>query len=260
MGEPVRAGNERAEMEAVILAGGKGTRLKPYTTTIPKPLVPVGEHPILGIVLDQLREAGATRVTITVNHMAELIMAFFGNGRRFGIKIDYSIEDKPLGTVAPVKLIPDLPEHFIVMNGDLFTDVDYAGLYKAHVESGAELTVATYQRDSVIDFGVIDIDREAMRVVGFREKPTYHFDVSTGVYVYSRSLLKRVPDGRPYGFDHLVLDLLKEGVPINVYEHTGYWLDIGRPDDYDQANRDIEKVLSNGKARPVVSGAGHVFD
>jgi len=233
-------------MQAVILAGGRGTRLKPYTTTIPKPLVPVGERPILGIVLEQLRAAGVRKVTLTVNHMSELIMAFFGSGERFGLQIEYSLEDKPLGTVAPVKLIKGLPEHFFVMNGDLLTDIDFAALYDYHVKSGCELTVATYQRDSVIDFGVIDVDRNTHRAVGFREKPTYHFDVSTGVYVYSRSILDRVPDDKPYGFDNLMLDMLGDGSPVNIYEHQGYWLDIGRPDDYEQANRDWEKVINGG--------------
>lgn len=230
-------------MQAIILAGGKGTRLKPYTTTIPKPLVPVGEQPILGIILGQLREAGFKKVTITVNHMAELIMAFFGNGERFGIEIAYSLEDRPLGTVAPVKLIKDLPEHFIVMNGDLLTDIDYAAVYNAHIASGAELTITTFRRDNKIDFGVIDVDENTGRVVGFREKPNYHFVVSTGVYVYSRVLLDRVPLNQPYGLDNLVLDMLKDGVPINTYAHQGYWLDIGRPDDYEQANLDVEKLL-----------------
>lgn len=230
-------------MEAVILAGGKGTRLKPYTTTIPKPLVPVGEQPILGIVLGQLKAAGVSKVTITVNHMAELIMAFFGTGEKFGLEIAYSLEDRPLGTVAPVKLIKNLPEHFIVMNGDLLTDIDYAAVYQAHVDSGAQLTITTFRRDNKIDFGVIDVDEETKRVVGFREKPYYHFVVSTGVYVYSRSLLDRVPLNEPYGLDNLVLDMLKDGVPINTYAHQGYWLDIGRPDDYEQANMDAERFL-----------------
>lgn len=230
-------------MEAVILAGGKGTRLKPYTTTIPKPLVPVGEHPILGIVLDQLKSAGVTKVTITVNHMAELIMAFFGTGERFGLEIAYSKEDRPLSTVAPLRLIHGLPEHFIVMNGDLLTDIDYAELYNRHIESGTQLTIATYRRDAKIDFGVIDTDERTNRVIGFREKPSYHFVVSTGVYVYSRSLLDRVPYNEPYGLDNLVLDMLRDGIPINTYQHQGYWLDIGRPDDYEQANQDVEKLL-----------------
>lgn len=229
-------------MEAVILAGGKGTRLKPYTTTIPKPLVPVGERPILGIVMEQLRAAGVKKVTITVNHMAELIMAFFGMGEKYGIEIAYSLEDKPLSTVAPVKLIQGLPEHFFVMNGDLLTDIDFKALYQVHLDSGAKLTVATYQRDSMIDFGVIEVDQTGKRIVGFIEKPTYHFTVSTGIYVYSRELLDRVPFNQPYGFDNLVLDMLRDGDPINVYAHHGYWLDIGRPEDYDRANTDARFV------------------
>lgn len=230
-------------LEAVILAGGKGTRLRPYTTAIPKPLVPVGERPILGIVIDQLRAAGVKKITITVNHMAEIIMAFFGNGDRFGVEIAYSLEEKPLGTVAPVKLIEDLPDHFIVMNGDLFTDIDFAAVYKSHVDSGALLTVATCRRETKIDFGVLELDESRTHVIGFREKPTYHFDVSTGVYVYSRALLDRVPDDQYYSFDHLMLDMLRDDVPINTYVHSGYWLDIGRADDFEQANADLEKVV-----------------
>ena len=235
-------------MEAIILAGGKGTRLKPYTTTIPKPLVPVGEHPILAIVLTQLKAAGVTKVTITINHMAELIKAFFGTGERFGLEIEYSLEDKPLGTVAPLKLIKDLPDYFLVMNGDLLTDINYAALYKAHVEAGTQLTIATYRRDAKIDLGVIDVDEQNNRVIGFREKPSYHFIVSTGVYVYSRSLLDRVPLDQPYGLDNLVLDMLADGVPINTYAHQGYWLDIGRPDDYEQANQDVDKLFPKEKS------------
>lgn len=236
-------------MEAVILAGGKGARLRPYTTTLPKPLVPVGETPILGIVLSQLRDAGVRKVTITVNHMAEIIMAFFGNGAKYGLEIAYSLEEKPLGTVAPVKLVENLPEYFFVMNGDLLTDVDFVSLYESHVASGCLLSVATYQRDSTIDFGVMDIDEATNRVVGFREKPTYHFTVSTGIYVYSRKLLDRVPYNEPYGFDNLVIDMLRDNVPINVYKHSGYWLDIGRPEDYERANADIDQLLGEHYAR-----------
>ncbi len=223
-------------MEAVILAGGRGTRLRPYTTTLPKPLVPVGERPILEIVLRQLRAAGVTRVTMAVNHMAELIMAFFGSGERFGIEIAYSLEDQPLGTVGPLKLIESLPEHFIVMNGDVLTDLDYAALYQDHVVSGAELTISTYKRDSKIDFGVMQIDEQSRQVTAFQEKPVYHFDVSMGVYVFSRSILEGIPEGQLYGLDNLVLDMLASGRPINTHAFDGYWLDIGRPDDFDQAN------------------------
>jgi NDP-sugar pyrophosphorylase family protein len=237
-------------MRAVILAGGKGVRLRPYTTTLPKPLVPVGERPILEIVIAQLRAAGVKRVTIAVNHMAEIIMAFFGSGEKFGLDIDYSLEDKPLGTVAPLKLIEDLPEHFIVVNGDTLTDIDHAALYQAHLDSGRPLTIATYQRQVNIDFGVLKVDEASGLVTNFWEKPTYNFEVSMGVYVFSRRLLERVPPDEPYGLDELVLGMLKDGQPINAYRFDGYWLDIGRPADYDQANRDAEKLNFGSESLP----------
>ena len=236
-------------MEAVILAGGKGSRLKPYTLTLPKPLMPVGDEPILSIVLGQLKRAGVKKVTLAVNHMADIIMAFFGDGRKFGVKIDYSMEDKPLSTVGPLKLIKGLPENFLVMNGDILTDLDYADLYKSHVKSGALFTIATYQRDERIDFGVLKIDKNRKVLTGFQEKPAYHFDVSMGIYVFNRKVLSRVPAGKPYGIDNLILDLLKDGKKVHAYPFGGYWLDIGRPDDYEKANGDIAKVLK-AKGKP----------
>ena len=226
-------------MEAIILAGGKGTRLRPYTTTLPKPLMPVGERPILEIVIGQLRAAGIKKITLAVNHMADIIMAFFGNGEKFGVEISYSMEDKPLGTVGPVKLIKDLPEYFLVMNGDILSDIDYAGLIKAHIASGTPLTIATYRRDSKIDFGVLEIDKTSNRLTGFIEKPIYNFDVSMGIYVFSRSLMEMVPANQPFGIDNLALRMLAENLPINTFQFSGYWLDIGRPDDYDKANKDL---------------------
>jgi len=232
-------------IEAVILAGGKGTRLRPYTTTLPKPLMPVGDRPILEIMISQLQAVGVGKITIAVNHMADLIMAFFGNGERFGVKIEYSIEDRPLGTVGPLRLIRDLPEHFLVMNGDVLTDLDYADVYCTHVRGTAPLTIATFQRDTLIDFGVLEIDAVEGRLTGFREKPKYHFDVSMGVYAFSRSLLSRIPAGRSYGIDTLVLDLLQAGVPVKAYPFHGYWLDIGRPEDYDRANQDAGDLVKD---------------
>jgi NDP-sugar pyrophosphorylase family protein len=229
-------------MEAVILAGGKGTRLKPYTTTLPKPLVPVGEHPILAIVLRQLRAAGVERVTLAVNHMAELIMSFFGSGEKFGLRIDYSFENTPLGTVGPVKLIEGLPQHFIVMNGDILTDLDYADLLRMHVYSGAPLTIATCRREVPVDFGVLQIDEHTHQLAGFMEKPAYYFNVNMGIYVFSRCVLHRVPSNKPYGMDNLLLDMLRAGDQINTYTFQGYWLDLGRPDDYERANHEIEVV------------------
>jgi NDP-mannose synthase len=230
-------------MQAVILAGGKGTRLRPYTTTLPKPLVPVGEQPILSIILRQLREAGVNRVVLAVNHLAELIMAFFGTGERFGLKIEYSIEDKPLSTIAPLKLVQDLADNFLVMNGDVLTDLDYSSLFRNHLQNNSQLTIATYERSVHNDFGVLNLD-STNRVVGFREKPTYHFQVSMGVYALNRSVLDCVPSAQAFGFDDLVLRLLRDGKPINAYRHRGYWLDLGRPDDYDRATQEYPGVSS----------------
>ena len=232
-------------MEAVILAGGKGTRLRPYTTTLPKPLMPVGDRPILEIMITQLQAFGVGKITIAVNHMADLIMAFFGNGERFGVEIVYSIEDRPLGTVGPLRLLQDLPEHFLVMNGDVLTDLDYADLYCTHARGNAPLTIATFQRDLQIDFGVLEIDAVESRLTGFREKPTYHFEVSTGVYAFSRTLIERIPVDRPYGIDNLVLGMLQAGERVAAYPCRGYWLDIGRPEDYDRANENVGELLKS---------------
>lgn len=228
-------------MEAVILAGGKGTRLQPYTAEIPKPLVTVGDRPIVEILLAQMKRCGVRKVHLAVNHLAHLFMAALGDGRRFGIELAYSHEEKPLSTVAPLKLIRDLPEDFIVANGDILTDINFRALFDHHTGSGAKLTVATQQRTTKIDYGVLETDADG-HVSGFREKPGYDFVVSMGIYVFSREVLKLVPEGQKFGFDDLMLRLLELGEPINTFPFEGYWLDIGRPDDYQQANRDIDKI------------------
>lgn len=229
-------------MKAVILAGGKGTRLKPYTSVIPKPLVPVGEKAILEILITRLKKEGVDEVFICLNHFAEIIMAFFGDGSRFGLKINYSLEDEPLGTVAPVKLIKGLPEHFLVMNGDLLTDLPFGELFRYHLQGNALLTVSTYTRKTKIDFGVIDIDPVTLLATGFREKPEFTFDVSMGVYVMNRDVLELVPSRTHFGFDDLMLTMLEKKCPAKIFPYAGYWLDIGRPDDYEKANEDIDML------------------
>jgi len=229
-------------MKAIILAGGKGTRLKPYTVVMPKPLVPVGNRAILEILIGRLKKYGITDLTLCVNHLAELIMAYFGDGIKWGVKIRYSMEHKPLSTVAPIKLIKDLSENFLVMNGDLLTDLDFKKLYNYHLKNKALITVATYKRTVKIDFGVIDIDKDKNVLVGFKEKPEYKLSVSMGVYVFNKKILDFVPAGEPFGFDDLMLALLDKGQTIKVYPYDGYWLDIGRLEDYEKANEDIEKL------------------
>jgi NDP-sugar pyrophosphorylase family protein len=226
---------------AVILAGGRGTRLLPYTTVLPKPLVPIGEYPVLEIIVRQLRRAGVKRLTLAVNHHANLIQAFFGDGASWNLEIDYSLEDVPLSTVAPLRLIPDLPDTFLLMNGDVLTDLDYAALCRSHRESGRLFTVAATTRRHTIDYGVLEIDAAGRTLTGFKEKPTAAYDVSMGIYVVQRDVVAMIPPDRAYGFDHLMVDLLGRGDRVNVYRHDGYWVDIGRPDDYAQATEEFER-------------------
>jgi len=229
-------------MRAIILAGGKGTRLKPYTISLPKPLVPIGgEMPILEIVIRQLAGCGFTRITLAVNHMANIIQAFFGNGSRWGIKIDYSLEEQPLSTIGPLTLIKDLPENFVVMNGDVLCNLNYARFLKHHTKRGNDITVSTYTREAKIDFGVLKYDRNN-KLVGFSEKPVYRFDISMGVYCMNRRVIKRLKTGKPYGFDNLMLDSLKNGRRVEVKPFHGFWLDIGRPEDFDSANERYDSI------------------
>lgn len=227
-------------MKAIILAGGKGTRLKPYTYILPKPLVPVGERPILAYLLDSLRTAGFADLTLCVNHMAELVMAYFGNGSRFGVTITYSMEHEPLGTVAPLRLISDLPENFLVLNGDLLTDLDFRRFFEFHLEQRAPLTVAAFQRRQNIDFGVLESG--GGRVRSFREKPDLELEVSMGVYGFRRDVLPFLPPAGPFGFDQLMHTLLAHKQEVAVFHHDGYWLDIGRPQDFEKANEDIGRL------------------
>lgn len=229
-------------MHAVILAGGKGVRLRPYTTCLPKPLVPIGDqYSILEIILYQLRERGFDRVTLAIGHLGHLIRSFVGDGSRWGLHIDYAEEAQPLSTIGPVLNILDrLPEHFVIMNGDVLTDLDYAAFLHHHVDRNLPLTVATFRRTVHIDFGVLETD--AGRIVGFKEKPDVAYAVSMGVYAASRAALQQYPPGQCFGFDDLVLDLLARGMPPGSYPFDGYWLDIGRPDDYDAANMRFEQL------------------
>lgn len=231
-------------MRAVILAGGRGTRLKPYTVTLPKPLMPVGdEMPILEIIIRQLSKVGFNHITLAVNHMANLIQAFFGDGSKWGIKIDYSLEDTPLSTIGPLTLIPDLPENFLVMNGDILCDLNYAEFYQYHLRQKNEVTVAVYKRNSKVDFGVLNFD-ESNRITNFIEKPVYHFDVSMGVYCLNRGVVTQLKAGEPYGFDNLMLDGIANKRSFGVMPYAGFWLDIGRPDDFAQANENYDTLKS----------------
>jgi len=226
-------------MRAVILAGGLGTRLRPYTVVLPKPLMPIGEYPILEVILRQLSYHGFKHITLAVNHQAEIIQSFFNSGTKWGVKIDYSLEKSPLGTMGPLKLIDDLPENFLIMNGDILTDLNFRDFFDHHVENGNVFTVASFMRTVKTDYGVLSTN-EINHITTFQEKPAFSFNVSMGIYMANRRILDLIPPNKVYGFDNLMLDLLKEKIPANVKPFDGYWLDIGRPDDYIQAIDEFE--------------------
>ena len=232
---------------AVILAGGMGTRLRPYTVVLPKPLMPIGDYPILEVVVRQLARHGFRRITMAVNHQAELIKAFFGDGARWGLEIDYSLESKPLSTIAPLKLVDDLPEQFLLMNGDVLTDLNFREFCQLHVSAGRLFTISASSRRHIVDYGVLEVDAEN-RLSHFSEKPAHQYLVSMGVYMVNRSLVERVPPDVKYGFDDLMRDMLKHGEPVHVEPFDGYWLDIGRPDDYERAIDEFERY--RGKFLP----------
>jgi NDP-sugar pyrophosphorylase family protein len=229
-------------MRAVILAGGKGTRLRPYTTLIPKPLVPLGgKYSILEIIIMQLKRSGFTHVTLAVNHLSQLIMAYFGDGSRLGVHLDYSLEDGELSTIGPLTLINDLPDDFLVMNGDILCDLDYRKFFDSHVAASSRISVSAYRRQVKIDFGVLRYGVDG-RLTEFQEKPAYDFDVSMGIYCINRSVIEGLPKGLKYGFDDLMLDGLKNKHEIDIRPFSGYWLDIGRPDDYEFADENFEEL------------------
>lgn len=233
---------------AVILAGGRGTRLRPYTVVLPKPLMPIGQYPILEVIVRQLAHYGFRRITMAVNHQADIIKAFFGDGRRWNVSIEYSVESGALSTIGPLRLIQDLPEDFLLMNGDVLSDLHLRDFFEAHVAKHALFSIAASGRRQIIDYGVLEVNSENM-LTGFAEKPAVEHLVSMGIYTVNRSLIQSLPEGK-YGFDDLMIDLLSRRKPVRVVPHAGYWLDIGRPDDYMKAIEEFElrqgELIPNG--------------
>lgn len=228
-------------MQAVILAGGKGTRLRPYTAVLPKPLMPVGEYPILEIVIRQLARCKFKRVIFAVGHLSELFKAFFGSGDKWGIHIDYSFECEPLGTAGPLNRIENLDETFLMMNGDILTDLEFGKLIDFHKSHDALMTIATHKRFIKIDYGTLEYDSLGV-IRNYSEKPQLSYNVSMGVYALSRRCVKFIPKERAFDFPDLVKTLLEKGEKVLSYPSDCYWLDIGRPDDYKVAIDDFEKM------------------
>jgi NDP-sugar pyrophosphorylase family protein len=230
-------------MQALILAGGKGTRLRPYTAVLPKPLMPIGEMPILAVILRQLKVAGFTEVILAVNYLSHLFEAILGSGDLFGLRVHYSSEEKELGTAGPIAMAwPHLEDDFLVMNGDILTTLDYAGLYRSHVHSGAKATIAVYQRDVHIDFGVVHSTPDG-RLVRYEEKPTLHYQVSMGVNMLNKKGIEpHLRFGEHMDLPDLMTAMSTAGEHVGCYQANGYWLDIGRIDDYMRANEEFEPM------------------
>jgi NDP-sugar pyrophosphorylase family protein len=229
----------------VILAGGTGTRLRPFTTVLPKPLMPIADRPILDIVIRQLARFGFQRITIASGYLSELIEAFFRDGSAYGVHIDYHIERKPLGTAGALASIDSLDSEssFLVMNGDVLTDLDYRELSNAHIASDAMATIATHRKSVEVSLGVMDFDdpAEPTRLTGYTEKPSYHYRVSMGVYCFSKVVLSYVEPDVYLDFPDLILRLLADGKIVRGYPFDGYWMDIGRHEDYEQAADEFEQ-------------------
>lgn len=224
---------------AIILAGGKGTRLRPYTVVLPKPLMPIGDYPVLEIIIRQLAFYGFSHITLTVNHQAEIIKAFFGDGAKWNIKIDYSFEEKPLSTMGPLTLIKDLPENFLLMNGDILTDMDFSAFYNLHIKNKKIFTISAYYRSEISEYGVLELNEDNI-LTRFIEKPKRDYTVCMGINMVNRDILKFIPSETYFGFDHLMYKLLESNEEVLINKYDGYWLDIGRPDDYMQAIEELE--------------------
>ncbi len=234
---------------AVILCGGKGTRLLPYTVVLPKPLMPVGEFPILEIIVKQLVFYGFDHITMAVNHHAEIIKSFFNSGKKWGVTIDYSLESEPLGTMGPLKLIKDLPENFLVMNGDILTDLDFNEFYLSHINKSEIFSISSCIRSEQLLYGILGVD-ENNHLATFQEKPVIHHRVSMGVYMVSKKCFDYIPANCEFGFDSLMEKFLKEKIPVNTNDFKGKWLDIGCSEDYEKAVQMFEKTPDAFIRRP----------
>ena len=225
-------------MKAVVLAGGKGARLVPYTRILPKPLMPIGDMPILEVLLRQMKRAGIEDVVLTVGHLAHLLRTFFMDGEPWGLRISYSYEEQPLGTAGPLSLIAGLDRTFLVTNGDVLTTLDLCELFAFHKAQGGIATIAVHKRQVKIDLGVVQWNGD-LSLKGYIEKPVIDYTVSMGIYVFEPRVMDYIPYNRYLDFPDLVLKMIAAGERVCGYAFDGYWMDLGRPDDYAQAAEDF---------------------
>jgi NDP-sugar pyrophosphorylase family protein len=235
-------GSWEKTMKAIILAGGKGTRLAPYTTVFPKPLMPIDGIPILEVIVKQLAHFQIKEMIFTVSQQSEpLLSAYFGDGSRYGVSIRYSREEKPLGTAGPLSMIPDLPETFLVMNGDILTTLNYRKLIQYHQRKKGMVTIAMNQKKLQLELGVMEFNR-SHRLTRYIEKPMLSCSVSMGIYVFERKVLEWIPSKKYLDFPDLIQRFIKQRVRVVCYPSDDFWLDIGRHEDYEEAQKKFQEM------------------
>lgn len=240
---------EDKRIKAVIMAGGKGTRLHPYTFVLPKPLMPVGGQPVIEIILKWLRRSGIEQISITTGYLGHLIRALCGDGEQWGLQLHYVLEPEPLGTMGSLRLIKDqLDTTFIVVNGDLITNLDLVNMIGFHQQHGGPITLAITKKSYQHDLGLVSIKDHT--VTDFREKPRIFFDVCMGVYCLEPEVLDLIPDNVPFGIDSLMHEAFLRDIPVHTYFHDGIWMDIGREEDFLKAQKSF-----NSEYKEMILGA-----
>lgn len=224
-------------LRAVVMAGGLGVRLRPLTEDLPKPMLPVGDRPVMEHIIEQLREVGIRKVSVTTHYKPEKIVEHFGTGDRFGVDISYVREDQPLGTAGALGLLRDLGEPLLVMNADILTDIDFRVMLAYHRENQADLTVAVRRYEVAVPYGVVESD--GARMTRLVEKPSIGFFINAGIYLVEPRVLEHIPAGERHDMTDLIQRLLDAGRPVASFPVHEYWIDIGRPDDYQQAQADL---------------------
>lgn len=228
-------------MQAVILAGGLGSRLRPFTEVIPKPLLPLGERSLMEIQISHLKKAGVDEIFVATNYRADYVEAFLGDGSKFGVKLHFSQETKPLGTCGPLSLIKNrITGPFMMMNGDILTKLDFGTLMKFAADQDADLTVGTKIITLPFRFGNVEVDGNN-RLLRVEEKPDLKFEILAGIYCFKPGIFAHIPDNEYFGMDQLIKKMLSEGHPISRYLIHDYWLDIGQVEDYNQARSEYER-------------------
>jgi NDP-mannose synthase len=234
-------------MQAIILAGGAGTRLRPYTLVFPKPMLPVGGMPIIATIVHQLAYYGFNDIVISLGYLGDYIRMYFMGGVNTpkGVTIRFSFEDQPLGTTGPLALVDKLDDDFLVINGDILSTIDYADFFHTHRDRHADLSVAVGIKEVKMSLGILDLD-EKQRITGFREKPTFVFHDNMGIYVYSRSVMKWVERDKKLDVNVLVAKLVEEKKNVFGYisKEEYFWIDVGQHADYEKANEEFEKRRS----------------